>query len=118
VLPILIHGKPEDVTDEDFEAAKIHGYEYFNNQLGDKEFLTGDKPTWADFLVFSLLMQMDIHPKTDKVERPLSIENNDKFQGQHDKLKQWAKRIHALPFFPTVHKSRLKSILKIETLYF
>ncbi|CBY33412.1 unnamed protein product [Oikopleura dioica] len=93
VLPILIHGKPEDVTDEDFEAAKIHGYEYFNNQLGDKEFLTGDKPTWADFLVFSLLMQMDIHPKTDK--------------GQHDKLKQWAKRIHALPFFPTVHKTFL-----------
>ena len=71
VLPILLHGKPEDVTDEDFEAAKIHGYEYFNNKLGDKEFLTGDKPTWADFLVFSLLMQMDIHPKTDKVEKLL-----------------------------------------------
>ncbi|CAG5082790.1 Oidioi.mRNA.OKI2018_I69.PAR.g10208.t1.cds [Oikopleura dioica] len=92
VLPVLVHGKPEDVPEEDLEAAKVHGYEYFNNILGDNDFLFGtEKPTWADFLVFSLLMQMDVHPLIRK--------------GEHDKLKLWAKRIFALPFFSTVHKA-------------
>ena len=70
VLPVLIHGKPEDVSEEDLEAAKVHGYEYFNNLLGDNDFLFGtEKPTWADFLVFSLLMQMDVHPNIRKVNK-------------------------------------------------
>ncbi|CAG5082786.1 Oidioi.mRNA.OKI2018_I69.PAR.g10207.t1.cds [Oikopleura dioica] len=91
VIPTFM-GQPENVEEETIENAKIAGYSYFTELLGENEYLTGANMTWVDFLVYGLLIQMELHPK-------FKYEENEK-------LNKWYTRIQALPFFHIVHKGR------------
>ena len=88
VIPVF-KGEADSVSEETVEDAKNAGYDYFEKVLGENEYLTGANLTWADFLVFGLLIQMELHPK---------------YKSESLVINKWLTRIQALPPFHLVHR--------------
>ncbi len=88
VIPVFKR-EADSVSEETVEDAKNAGYDYFEKLLGENEYLTGANLTWVDFLVFGLLIQMELHPK---------------YRSQSMIISKWFTRIQALHPFHLVHK--------------
>ena len=90
VIPVF-KGEADSILEETLKDAKNAGYDNFEKLLGDNEYLTGANLTWVDFLVFGLLIQMELHPK---------------YRSESMIITKWYTRIQALPPFHLVHKGK------------
>lgn len=84
------------MSEETIEYGKNAGYSHFEAILGENDFLTGAHLTWIDFLVYSLLIDLELHPK---------------YEEENERLSKWYTRIQALPFFHLVHRGKMRLLL-------
>jgi len=100
IFGVLFGGQQPD-RDQMDEAVKA--IDMVAGELGNSQWLTGDNMTIADFFVATPFFLYGICTDTDTLEEFIKHEGGDK-------VKNWLKRIKALPYFDEVNKKGLEAI--------